>query len=241
MSNTGTDASRRLFNVEGILEQVLGYVGPGHWLFIAEVSKLWQQTYKMVAVVHTPEAQKCLFESGLFRCHAQMTLGQAVFASESRLAWAHHAELRPWRMGYVAGFFADENMLALARELYSGLHKSDAMLLGAAASGSTIKMNWLYAQRQLEPLPRGLLCYAASSGSLDMLQLIQSDHALNTEGKLAMRVAAHRGYVHICKHLREAGCAWDTIACSCAVSACQLDTLRWLHENGCPWVFRSLC
>eukprot|EP00953_Heterococcus_sp_UTEX-ZZ885_P039371 20183-Heterococcus_DN1.PRE.3 len=47
--------------------------------------------------------------------------------------------------------------------------------------------------------------------------------------------------VHICKQLREAGCAWDTVACSRAVSACQLDTLRWLHENGCPWIFRSLC
>jgi hypothetical protein len=142
MSNTHADASRRLFNDEGILQQVLGYVGPGQWLFIAEVSKLWQQIYRMVAVIHLSKAQKHLFESGLFRCHAQMTLGQAVFASESRLAWAHHAELCPWRMGYLAGFFADEATLALACELFSGLHNSDAALLGAAASGGTAKMKW---------------------------------------------------------------------------------------------------
>jgi hypothetical protein len=102
----------------------------------------------MVAVIHLSKAQKHLFESGLFRCHAQMTLGQAVFASESRLAWAHHAELCPWRMGYLAGFFADEATLALACELFSGLHNSDAALLGAAACGSTAKRKGGSEQRQ---------------------------------------------------------------------------------------------
>jgi hypothetical protein len=103
----------------------------------------------------------------------------------------------------------------------------------------TIQTLRCLAQLHVGALQRGR--EGASSGSLDTLQLCQSDHALNNDGKRAMHVAAHSGHVHICKQLREAGCAWDTVACSRAVSACQLDTLRWLHENGCPWIFRSLC
>jgi hypothetical protein len=57
------------------LLQVLGYVGPGHWLF-AEVNKLWHQTYKMMAIADLPEVQIDLFEEALtFSCCPQMTLG----------------------------------------------------------------------------------------------------------------------------------------------------------------------
>lgn len=28
------------------------------------------------------------------------------------------------------------------------------------------------------------------------------------------------------------GCPWDA---SCAASACNLEVLKYLHENGCPW------
>jgi hypothetical protein len=32
----------------GILQHVLGYVGPGHWLFAALVSNAWHQAYQQV-------------------------------------------------------------------------------------------------------------------------------------------------------------------------------------------------
>jgi hypothetical protein len=74
--------------------------------------------------------------------------------------------------------------------------------------------------------------YAASSGSLDMLQLLnQPDHKLKDDGKMLMRIAAASGYLDMCKYLREEGCAWDTTVCACAVSGSHLDTLRWLHEK----------
>jgi hypothetical protein len=33
----------------GILQRVLSFVGPGHWLFVATVSRLWKELYARVA------------------------------------------------------------------------------------------------------------------------------------------------------------------------------------------------
>jgi hypothetical protein len=242
--------SRDLFD-GGILEQVLGHVGPGHWLFIVEVSKLWQQTYRMIAVAQLPALTRHILGGGskLFGCRPKMTLGQAVFASQSRLKWAHDAGLsivsssdsEMHKMEYLAGLCADLYTLALALELENSLQSSDSVLFGAAASGCTRKVDWLCDQRQ-QPLPRQALWHAASSGSLDMLQLVnQPDHMLKGEGKMLMRIAAERGYLGMCMFLHSEGCAWDTTVCAHAVAGCHLRTLRWLHEAGCPWEFTSLC
>jgi hypothetical protein len=242
--------SRDLFD-GGILEQVLSYVGPGHWLFIAEVCKLWQQTYRMIAIAQLPALTRHILGVGskLFACHPKMTLGQAVFASQSRLKWAHDAGLTivsrrdsdMHKMEYLAGLCADLYTLALAVELESGLQSSDSVLLGAAASGCTSKVSWLCDQRQ-QPLPRQVMWFAASSGNLDMLQLVnQPNHMLKGEGKMLIRIAAERGYLGMCIYLRSEGCAWDTTVCAHAVAGCHLRTLRWLHEGGCPWDYRSLC
>jgi hypothetical protein len=147
-------------------------------------------------------------------------------------------------MKYLAGLHADQSTLALALELASGLQQSKLVLLGVAASGCINKLNWLCAQRPV-PMYREVMWYAASSGSIDMLELLnQPDHRVKGENKTILRVAAYRGHVHICKYvheLLETGYTWDTVACSNAVSGGHLDVLRWLHENGCPWNFRSLC
>jgi hypothetical protein len=40
-----TTESKNPLRQAEILEQMLGYVGPGHWLFCATVSQLWKQIY----------------------------------------------------------------------------------------------------------------------------------------------------------------------------------------------------
>jgi hypothetical protein len=179
---------RNPLNDAGILKQVLGFVGPGHWLFVAEVSKLWQQIYKAIAAAYLPKAQAfdCLPNgSKVFSCRPHMTLAQAVFASASRLKWAHDAGLsivpdtldEMQNMGYLAGLLADQTTLAAA--LYSNMgitSESDSVVLGVAASGCTAKMEWLCSQR-LQPLPWYIMSYGASSGSLDMLRLLRQAEA----------------------------------------------------------------
>jgi Na+-translocating ferredoxin:NAD+ oxidoreductase RNF subunit RnfB len=45
----------------------------------------------------------------------------------------------------------------------------------------------------------------------------------------------------MCEHLHNVGCAWSTSACEQAALAAQSDTLRWLRENGCPWIASEVC
>jgi hypothetical protein len=150
-NNSAIPDSKDLFSDGSVLEQVLGYVGPGHWLFIAEVCKLWHQTYKMVAVAQLPTLTRHILGGGSkwFHCRPEMTLGQAVFASQSKLRWAHDAglsmlsssDLGMQKMSYLAGLCADSHTLALALELENGLQASDSVYLGAAASGCVSKMD----------------------------------------------------------------------------------------------------
>jgi hypothetical protein len=115
----------------GILKLVLSFVGRGHWLYIAEVSALWHETYTMVPVMPLPALPNMFFQKPrFFRCHPRMTLGQAVFASPPRLRWAHEAELELdiIKMRYTAGWFADQETLAVARELENGLLELDFVL-----------------------------------------------------------------------------------------------------------------
>jgi hypothetical protein len=151
-SNSASAVNRNPLIDAGVLEQVLGYVGPGHWLFIA-VCKLWQQPYMRVAATDPPEEQMSLFRLLLttptFSCGPQMTLRKAVFASESRLRWAYAAGLKlvsddsceMRRIEYLAGLYADQGMLALAFELDSGLQRS------LAVAGCSCF--WMYQQDEL--------------------------------------------------------------------------------------------
>eukprot|EP00953_Heterococcus_sp_UTEX-ZZ885_P006630 4048-Heterococcus_DN1.PRE.1 len=50
----------------GILQRVLDYVGPGHWCFVAEVSKLWRELYLRVA------ARELQILTGASRLHVSL-------------------------------------------------------------------------------------------------------------------------------------------------------------------------
>jgi hypothetical protein len=171
-----------------------------------------------------------------------------VFASQSRLRWAHDAGLPLWshrsflqeeKVDYLAGLFADQDTIALAHELTRGLLYLNYVVLGAAASGCISKMNWVCTQR-LQPLPEEIIWHAASSGSLDMLQLVNKPGFMTQAGTGAMRVAVDRGYLHLCEYLREQGCEWESGMYSGTVANSQLGALRWLRESGCPWNFKEL-
>jgi hypothetical protein len=73
-----------------------------------------------------------------------------------------------------------------------------------------------------------------------MVKLVKQPGIMLQEGAFAMKVAADKGYLHICKYLHEQGCARGTTVCYYAASGKHLHTLRWLRENECPWDFESL-
>ena len=47
--------------------------------------------------------------------------------------------------------------------------------------------------------------------------------------------ACKRGYVGTLKWAHENGCPWDTDTCRYAAKFGHLHCLQWAHENGCPW------
>jgi ankyrin repeat protein len=53
--------------------------------------------------------------------------------------------------------------------------------------------------------------------------------------------AAGAGHIAMCQYLLSIGCDWHSSACKSAAGHGQLDTLRWLQENGCPWIVSDVC
>ena len=53
---------------------------------------------------------------------------------------------------------------------------------------------------------------------------------------------ALKGNLELLKVLHENGCPWDEGTCFAAASGGHLECLKYLHENGCPWDYRTcLC
>jgi hypothetical protein len=156
--------SRNPLEQTGILQRVLDYVGPGHWLFVTEVNFLWRLMYKKVASrevqVNNP------FVRGRITCIPQMTTFTAVFASSSRVRLAHARELR-YRTAvchHSAGMYGDVATLEAAHEL--GMQYTQAAMDGAARCNQLAVMQFLRAQG----CPWGLRTFnlAAKRGNIDM-------------------------------------------------------------------------
>jgi hypothetical protein len=73
---------------------------------------------------------------------------------------------------------------------------------------------------------------------MPMLQYLQQQGA--EFAVLTMTDAASEGHLAACQFLRAHGCDWDEDTCSVA-AANRLDTLIWLHEQGCPWDAFEVC
>ena len=53
--------------------------------------------------------------------------------------------------------------------------------------------------------------------------------------ELLCAAAAMSGQLEELKLLRENGCPWDEWTCACAADGGHLEMLKWVRENGCPW------
>jgi hypothetical protein len=67
-----------------ILHNVLSYVGPGHFLFVAAVSKWWKEIYATLKSQQVPYYASYR-ASPTITCGPQMTLYSSVFESHSRV------------------------------------------------------------------------------------------------------------------------------------------------------------
>jgi hypothetical protein len=259
---SATDSSDLLSDL-GILQNVLGYVGLGHHLFVALVSKLWKEVYSTLKSQQLTAARR-----SRKRRISQTTWFSSVFASPSRVEFALESGLGCTAKAYqrTAGRFADIAALATAHKLgmeYTAttmtvaaqcnklaevqyLHNqgcpwSSSLLEKAARDGHFELLRWCYEHGCpfLDPIARAP-AYAAQSGNVELMAwVLQLPGAQLSEA--VMKAAVSHGYTDMCKYLHEQQCPWDASATQQAAVDGHIDLLRWLLDNGCPWHADKLC
>jgi hypothetical protein len=105
---------------------------------------------------------------------------------------------------------------------------------GAAAGGQLAALQHLRSEG-CDWNAEYIACDAASSGSIEVVEWLRQQQGIeiNTE---VLAWAASTGQTAMCAHLRSIGCDWDADACCYCAESGRLETLRWLREQGCPWV-----
>jgi hypothetical protein len=109
---------------------------------------------------------------------------------------------------------------------------NNSVYLAAAMSGHVHVLQRL---RELEcPCHGAALCkLAAERGLLQVLQWAKQQGAVFTQ--ITMIHAAAHGRIAVCAYLLAQQCPCGINVCNAAVQHCQLHTLHWLLENGCPY------
>jgi hypothetical protein len=216
------------------LQQILDYVGSGHWYFISPVSKLWKDLYEKVASEEALANGYLGYGKGSFTCVFKMTLYSSVFASPSRVRLAYDSgfyyhEEQDYDVQYQAGVHADQETLVTAHEL--GLIQCDSHVLnGAARSGNLTKLMWLYTEQHCErDRDEDLSMYAAMGGSIAVLDWLKQQGVTLTG--LASDAAAEYGHMHVLQYLHAEGCEKGPNVCYLAAENGDLGTLKWAFEH----------
>jgi hypothetical protein len=205
----------------GILHSILGYVGPGNWLFVSAVSSLWRAWYRRAMASMAAEAT--------FTCYA------AVFASASRVQLAFANGLRLNRANTALQYRAGKHgsVSALVHAALLGLPLSDAVFEGAAESGCLAKMTSLHLDNKRAQLPERICDYAAKSGSIELMSwLKQQDCTLDAD---TCYWAAASGHLPLLQFLYSQACTGDAATCNAAALRGDLAMLQWLRSKGCFW------
>jgi hypothetical protein len=214
-----------------VLEHVLSYVGPGHWLFLSTVCSLWLEAYAKLSAVTTATATVYAACKASILCELRMTLSSAIFASPSRLTLAQEwgRQLLSRQCQFTAGSYADVETLVAAREL--GLQYTDATRAGAA-----YRLAWLYAMCGPQDCRTtakvfSLALQAGSVAALDWLKRTQQGVVFT---QFTCVNAARLNQLPVLQYLRSVDCPWSGRVLAEAASSGALELLRWAVDHGCP-------
>jgi hypothetical protein len=263
-SSSAGDSSDPLQNT-GVLQNVLSYVGPGHCVFVAPVSKLWLRLYNKVESQQLTVEDE--YEDYTVTCGPKMTLLSSVFESVSRVRlayWYLHFTTKTFQL--AAGKYADVATLKEAHSL--GMKYTKATMTGAVKCNKLAEVQFLHSQGCRWPSymleeaasdghyelvrfcsqngchwldPSLAPSFAAQSGSIALMAyLMQQPESIAGLDAVVLRVAAFKGHRPLCEFLRALLCPWDETVTRQAAAGGQLDTLRWLIDSGCPWTADGL-
>eukprot|EP00953_Heterococcus_sp_UTEX-ZZ885_P027614 14795-Heterococcus_DN1.PRE.2 len=264
--SAATDGSSPILDF-GVLQNVLSYVGPGHYLFVAAVSKWWKEVCSTSICQQLAVSVEDSYEKTIISCASKKTLYSSAFASPSRVKFAYESGL-DWAVlacQRAGGRCSDVATLARAHSL--GMQYTSATMSGAAQCNKLAKVQYLHEQGcpwwhwQLDvaarsgfyevvrwchehgcawPNPGNALHYTAAGGSVELMiwMMQQSGTQLS---KYLMSAAAAKGQSAMCQFLHDQQCEWDNYSTNAAASGGHAELLRWLVDNGCPWDAEELC
>jgi hypothetical protein len=266
---SAADSSNPLLDF-GVLQTVLSYVGPGHHLFVAPVSKWWRDMYASVG----RQQLRGFDEDGckdFFTCVPEMTLFSSAFASPSRVQLAHanglDCTLLTETQQCAVGKHASIATLAAAHDL--GMEYTAAIMARAAKCKKLAEVQYLHSHGCHWPLKvleeaasRGYYelvrwCYehgcqwavsatnmapfhAAVSGNVELMAWVLKLPGARLTRNV-MYAAVLQGHTTLCQYLHSQQCPWHRETTYAAAMHGHADLLRWLMDNGCPWEAEALC
>jgi hypothetical protein len=242
---------------EGVLQQVLGYVGPGSWFLMSLVSKGWRESYLQVEQQNLELGSQLAELNSEFAHEPRMTLLKATVASAAviKLACDCGLPVGSRRLQFIAGRFGDVATLSAAFEC--GMLRSSYVCKGAVRGGCLAKLRWLVTDQNC-PVTASISVAAAASGSVPVLDFLKQcgiSFTVDTAYKAAAAghqhvieylhaggypfddtvylAAAANGHVHVLQRLRELGCPWDSVLlCRRAASKGHVHALQWAKQQG---------
>ena len=195
-----------------LLSEIISYVGPKHYLFIASIDRRFQKTY-----VETYPNDKSTYLNASTIEYARMCYelnrGDSDHQRALSLSAAKHGNLAALQYLHAADCLL-----------------SDRVCSDAAVNGHLNVLQWC---REKECPWDELTCaYAAQSGHLNVLQWCREKECPWDE--LTCAFAAENGHLYVLQWCRENGCPWDSRTFIWAESDGHGDVVRWCRENGCP-------
>ena len=230
------------------MQRVLSYVGPGHYILLAAVSKAWKLCYAQVAPA---EMKKVLFDTSDFcsstsfkpvHCTAKMTLYSTVFASAACMQLVVDYKLQMGRSDLYSkwaepvdrsmGYFADIQTLQLAQKL--GCQFSSETMIGAAMTGSVAKLQWLL-EAQRQQLSEPVFHVAAKRSHLRLMRWLAKRRCPFDPDMLCGHAVEGGASIELLQWLRELGAKYTVDTMAQAAGKGRLDLVKFLHSEQCPW------
>jgi hypothetical protein len=250
-----TRAPFSLLPDEIIIDHIFGFVGTGHYRYVAGTNRQFCNLYDAFLQRKDQEKneadEKKTTVSPSFHCLSYFScIVESISRTEMWLEETHSSALRKDHRTHVSSSARTPlNFIAQLAACSGSLpvlqwahHTQDCDLdsdicASAAANGHLEVLQWA---RQNHCLWNANVCInAASNGHLEVLQWARRNDC--DWNALVCIYAASNGHLQVLQWARQNGCAWDAHVCNYAALNGHLEVLQWARQNGCDWVAEDVC
>lgn len=220
------DNPRILNNPDVWVNNILPFVGPGNFIFVAGVNKRMKELYKeYFDAIKKEELPNVATYKLAYYAASKKTFPTAIVSNTFySAAFASVTCAMLWEN-------TNTHKKIAKTKRYSHCFK----LLAKAGNFNVV----VWAHKNGYSWDKNT-CYAATeNGHLEVLQYL---HQNDCEwDKWACSRAAAGGHLEVLKYLHKNGCLWNWKTCYMAAQNGHLEVLKYAHENECAWNTKDAC